>query len=138
MKGRSGFTLIEAVLTMTVLALGLTGVMTLYHRTVARYDEVEKWLIAEELARAKVEQIVFDKKFRGYDYIVSANYPASEDLSLSGFAGMTRAINIAEVDGIDLTTSRFGSGYKKVTIDVSVLGGPTVNLVTLVTQWGGP
>ena len=130
-----GFTLIEAVLTITILGIGLFGIMTLFQRAVAKQADTEKLFIAENLASAKLEQMIADKTFQGYTFITAANYPSPENLSGIGFPGFTRTTSITEVDAGDLLTVHSNSGYKRLSVTVAITGGSSVNLVTLVTQW---
>ena len=133
---QKGFTLIEAILTLTILATGIVGVLTLYQRNIANSDEMEQTLTATLLAQEKLEQIVQDKKYKLYPYIITANYPATEDLTAEGYPDYTRTTTIQEVNNTNLTTSQNGTGYKRVTVGVSVTGGPTIIFDTLLTQWG--
>lgn len=133
---QKGFTLIEAILTLTILASGIVGVLTLYQRNIAKSDEMEQTLIATLLAQEKLEQIVQDKKYKLYPYIITANYPVTEDLTAEGYPAYTRTTTIQEVNSGNLTTPQSGTGYKRVTVGVSVTGGPTVTFDTLLTQWG--
>ena len=133
---QKGFTLIEAILTLTILATGIVGVLTLYQRNIANSDEMAQTLTATLLAQEKLEQIVHDKKYKLYPYIITANYPATEDLTSEGYPDYTRTTTIEEVNGTNLTTSQNGTGYKRVTVGVSVAGGPTLLFDTLLTQWG--
>lgn len=134
--GIKGFTLIEAVLTLSVLAGGVFGVLVLYQQNIARSNEMEQTLVATELAQEKLEQIILDKKYQLYAYVIPANYLASEDLTAQGFPGYTRTISILEVNPSDMISAQTNSGYKKITVSVAVTGGLTVTLDTLVTLWG--
>lgn len=133
---KNGFTLIEAVLTLTLLAGGMMGVLTLFQRNVSEANDAEQTLVATHLARERMEQIIQDKKYDLYASIVSANYPSPEDLTAQGFPGYTRTISIVEVNATNLTAPDAGSGYKRVTVSVQVTGMDTVTLTTLLTEWG--
>lgn len=131
-----GFTLIEAVLTLSLLAGGLMGILTLYQRNVVEANQIEQTLQADYLAQEKMEQIVQDKKYNLYAYVTAANYLASEDLTAQGFKGFIRTIAIREVNPTNLAVTQAGSDYKEVTIGVQVPGGKMVTLKTLLTKWG--
>lgn len=131
---QKGFTLIETILAMLVLAVGIFGTMHLFYQTTHRTFETDAYLKATALAREKLEEITFDKKMNGYAYAVDANYPVSEVLT-GNFSDFTRTISIREVDATDLNTTQNNSGYKKVTVMVSWSGG-SLTLDTLVTLWG--
>lgn len=133
---KNGFTLIEAILTLGVLAAGLLGVLLLYHQNVARSGEMEQTLVATLLAQERLEQIIHDKKYQGYAFINSSNYPVTEELTPEGFPGYLRTLTIVEVNTTDLTTPRVGSGYKRVAVGVQIPGGDLIQLETLVTLWG--
>ena len=133
----TGFTLIEVIITLSVLAGGVMGVLTLYQRNIEQAARMEQTLIATQLAQEKLEQILLDKKYQNYAYINATNYPATpEDLASQGFAGYTRTTSIAEVDDANLTTPQNGTGYKKVTVTVLLNGTQAAKLDTLVTLWG--
>lgn len=136
MKMKKGFTLIEVIITLGVLAGGVMGVLTMYHRNIERAAQMEQTLIATQLAQEKLEQILHDKKYQNYAYILAANYPSPEDLESQGFGGYTRTTTIAEVNATDLTTPQNGTGYKKITVTVFLNGTQAATLETLVTLWG--
>lgn len=69
------------------------------------------------LANEKVEEILADKAFRGYNYIENNNYPA-ETLG-DEFSRYTREIDIEEVSSSDYNSPHIGSGIKRVQVRVS-------------------
>ncbi|MDP2600613.1 MAG: prepilin-type N-terminal cleavage/methylation domain-containing protein [Deltaproteobacteria bacterium] len=132
-----GFTLIEVIITLSVLAGGVMGVLTLYQRNIEQAARMEQTLIATQLAQEKLEQIIHDKKYQNYAYINTTNYPAlPEDMGLQGFNGYTRTTTITEVSAANLTTPQNGTGYKKITVTVLLNGTQAAKLETLVTLWG--
>ncbi len=129
-----GFTLIETILAMMVVAIGIFGTMHLFYNTVDRAFETDAYIQATALARERLEEITFDKKMNGYAFIVSANYPTTENLT-GIYSAYTRTVTILEVNPADLKSSQSNSGYKKITVKVSWNGG-SVTLDTLLTFWG--
>ena len=129
-----GFTLIETILAMMVVAIGIFGTMNLFYNTVNRAFETDAYIQATALARERLEEITFDKKMNLYASIVSANYPATENLT-GAYSAYTRTVTILEVNPADLSSAQNNSGYKKVTVTVSWNGG-SVTLATLLTSWG--
>ena len=136
--GKKGFTFIEAILTLLILSGGVVGVMTLYQKNIERADEMEQTLIATTLAQEKLEQIMQDKKYKTYAYIIQSNYPVTEVLTAEGYPDYTRTVTISEVSPSNLSSPPQGneSGYTKVTVAVQVAGGPTATFDTLITEWG--
>lgn len=137
-KKKEGFSFVEAVITLVLISAGMLGVLQLFDQNVRSANDMEHTVRATYLAQERMEQIIQDKKYQGFDYIVMANFPASEDLSAQGFNGYTRTLNIVEVRSDDLITPAppSGSGYKRVTVSVQVAGGDLVTLETLLTLWG--
>ncbi|OGQ05225.1 MAG: hypothetical protein A2W61_01845 [Deltaproteobacteria bacterium RIFCSPLOWO2_01_44_7] len=137
LKNKKGFSLIEAILTMTILAFGIVGVLTIYQQNIERADEMEQTLIASALAQEKLEQIIHDKKYQSYDYIIQSNYP-TETLASEGYAGYTRTTTITAVSPSNLSSPPQGNeaGYTKVTVSVQDPAGDIVSFDTLVTDWG--
>jgi len=131
-----GFTFIEAVLTLTLLAGGLMGILTLYQRNVVEANQIEQTLQADYLAQERMEDIIQDKKYNLYAYVTAANYLASEDLTAQGFRGFIRTIQIREVSPSNFSVTQAGSNYKEITVSVQVPGENTVTLRTLLTKWG--
>lgn len=126
----------EAVLTLILITGGVLGVLHLFNTNINAANKMELTLKATYLAQERLEQIVQDKEYKGYNFIVSANYPASENLTAQGFNGYIRTVNILEVNPTNLTNQQNGSGYKRVTVAVQVPGNDTVTLTTLLTYWG--
>ena len=92
--------------------------MVLFDNVTRGAMEGDKNVMATYLARERLERIVFDKVYRGYSYVVQANYPASENVSL-GSNNFVRTLNIYEVTKSDLTTAQSGSGFKRIDITVN-------------------
>lgn len=136
LRSRAGFTFIEAVLTLTLVAGGILGVIYLFQQNVRSANDMEHTVRATYLAQERMEQIIQNKEYLGYNSIVSANYPSSENLTAQGFSGYTRSVSIVEVNPNDLATPQPNSQYKRLTVSVQVSGGDTVTLTTLLTRWG--
>jgi Tfp pilus assembly protein PilV len=115
-KNQKGFTIIETVLTTVLLSVGLLGSMQLFFSANTSSLENNFRVTASQLANEKIETIIADKTFRGYDYLVNSNYPF-ETMSTPD-TGFTRQVDIMEVSPTDLSTVETGSGYKKVGVIV--------------------
>ena len=129
-----GFTFIETVMAIVVIGVGLFGLMHLFTGTVSNAFVTDQAIQATELARERLERVVFDKKMNGYNYVTTANYPAVENFT-GAFSPFTRTMTILEVRSDNLTTASAGSGYKRVSVTVSWPTGHSVQLETLVTKW---
>lgn len=131
-----GFTLIEAIAALVILAVALPAMMfALGDAQRKRTDPVmlsrARWLAAERL-----EDVIADRHSatRGYSWVTSGNYPAES--SVSGFAGMSRSVSITET-GASLSGS--GTGYKTVTVTVTYPGAfgtsRSYSIATVVTDY---
>lgn len=110
-----GFTILETILTTTILAAGLMGGMVVMQNAVARTANGDLNTIATQKANEKIEEILADNQFRGFDYITDGNYDG-ETLEEYSFS---RTVNVTEVSSDDLTSAEEGSGLKKVDVTVS-------------------
>ncbi len=116
-RRRTGFTLIELVLTIVVISVGLLGVLALFENAVRGAALADINVIAAHLAREKLEQIVHDKVRFGYAALDETLYPAE---SFSGdFSSYARSTTIDEVSNADFLTPEVASGYKRVEVTVS-------------------
>jgi len=131
---KSGFTLIETVLAMIVLAIGIFGTMHLFYQTADRAFDTDIAIRATSLARDRLEQVIFGKKMNGYASVNATNYPPTESLT-GNYSGLTRTTSILEVNPTNLVSAQNGSEYKRVTVTVAWNGG-SITLDTLVTLWG--
>lgn len=124
--GKTGFTLIEIVLTVVVISIGMLGVMALFESATKGALQADLNVVAVNLIHEKMEQIVVDKVYNGYASIDSGDYPTE------GFSGdfslYSRNTNITEVSSADFTTEQIGSGYKRIDVTVSWGSGPAASL----------
>lgn len=135
LKNQSGFSFIEAILVTSLLAIGLWGGLAIFQNITSNTLESDMRVMASHLASEKIETIIADKTFQGYDWIIESNYP---DETLTGaYQGFSRHVSITEVSSVDLITPSAGSGFKKV--DVQVTWGPenyqTIVVSTMVTDY---
>jgi hypothetical protein len=90
---------------------------------------------ASVLAQERLDQVVADKMYRGYNFVIANNYPA-ENL-VGNFSGYTRTTDVQEVSANDLATPSPGSGLKRINITVQWgnAASDQVNLSTLVALY---
>ncbi len=136
LKKSKGFTLIEAVLTILIISIGLFAMMILFDNVTRGAMEGDTAITATYIARERLERMVFDKVYRGYNYVVANNYPATETV-LVGNQTYTRQISILEVSKGNFSVGQMGSGF--TTIDVTVKWGEgatqRINEATLLTNY---
>jgi type II secretory pathway pseudopilin PulG len=141
LRGKStGFTLIEAVLMIAIVGGGLIGVMYVMNGGIRSSLLADQTLIASNLAREKLEQIIADRANKGYATTIATNY---SDGALSGeYSEFTRTVTLTEVNPDDdsatddFLNAQSGSGYARVTVTVSWLGGAqSVTLETILANY---
>ena len=134
LHNQKGFTFIEAILTTVLLACGLSGGYAMMHNSINYSLDNDHLVIGSQLANEKLQEVIADKTFTGYDAITQNNY---QQESLNGaYSGFTRTTTVTEVDPADLTTLDAGSGYKKVDVTVSWgnENGQTVEVSTMLSD----
>lgn len=113
-----GFTLVELVLTLTLISVGLFGLLTTFEAANRGAIQGQVHQAAIYLGQERLESITADKRFRGYGFIVAGNYPPTENVPV-GTHRYTRILSIREVSGADLSTTMEDSGYKRIDVTVS-------------------
>jgi len=146
MKTR-GFTLIEAVLSLSLLAVGLLGLLYIFENASVNTLVADQSYIARNLAMQALETVIAqrDSALAGGGYpttltsIQANNY---NQTPVSGFTGYNLTVTAVEVDAqSSMATTNFtvalpGSGYALVTATVTWNSGTsTVKLATLISNY---
>lgn len=127
-KKRDGFTMLESILSTTILGVGLMAGMMVMKNSVIHTANADCHQTATELAKEKIESILADKTFLGYDHVIDAtNYPTEK---VQG--NYKRTVTIKEVDPDDLTTISDGSGLNKIEVAVE-WGTKSYQIVRMTT-----
>ncbi len=130
LKNIVGVTLIEAVMTIAIFAAGLVGVMYIFFGSTTSSLLADQTVVASNLAREKMEQIIADRANNGYAATIATGY--SDGLLTGNYNIYTRNVAILEVDpDVDGGTDDFldasaGSGYARVTVTVTWGSGSQV------------
>lgn len=138
-----GVTLLEALFAIIIIGAGLIGVIYLFTGGTRSAVIADQTVIASNLAREKMEQIMADRVNKGYAATIATNY---SDGQLSGdYSEFTRNVTIMEMnpdddDNVDdFLDPQPGSGYARVTVIVSWKGGTkSVKEETLITDYTAP
>jgi len=137
-----GVTLIEAVLMIALIGAGLLGVMYVFSGTTKSSLVADQTVVASNLAKEKLEQIIADRANKGYPVTIAANY--SDGNLPPPYDQYSRTVTIIEVDpdvdggDDDFLDPQNGSGYARVTVTVSWSGGYSVKLETLLADYTMP
>ncbi|MGA3084672.1 MAG: prepilin-type N-terminal cleavage/methylation domain-containing protein [Thermodesulfobacteriota bacterium] len=125
-----GFTLIEALISVVILSIAVTGIFLIFSAGLApRKAPISiEHTTGAQLVQERLELIKADcnNPARGFVYIASANYP-SETLT-GAFAGYTRTTTISPSWGGDLN-------YTQVTVAVTHNGFTVARATTLVAKY---
>lgn len=134
-----GVTLIESVLTIGILSAGLIGVLYVFSAGTKSSLVADQTVIASNLAREKLEEIVADRANKGYATTIATNY--SNGQLTGAYSEFTRTVTITEVDPDDdnntddFLDAQVNSGYARVTVNVSFAGANPVILETLIANY---
>ena len=118
---RSGYTLIEFVLTIAVLGIAATPILSFFAESNVRSVAAEMHGIAHLLAIDGAEKVLADRHSpdRGLSYVLSGYSPDTPVL------GYSRSYSFREVSEVDLETSTSGTGFYEFTVTVTYSGGDT-------------
>ena len=138
-RNQRGFTLIEIIITIVLLAVLTSGLMAMFTTFSKSNGDPSVMTQATELAQEKMEQIIADKNnpARGFNYVTNGNYPAEPPFNPAlGFNGFSRSVNVIFVNtgALDTTVSPGPTNYKKITVTVNSNTG-SVTTSTLIGSY---
>lgn len=125
--------MLEGTFSTMLLAVGLLGGMAVMQNVTATTMNGDMNSIAIQLANEKIEEVMADKSFQGYNVVADENYPG-EELE-APYQGFSRNVTVTEVNSGDLTTEEVGSGLKKVDVTVSWGNGDSVTVNSMVGDY---
>ena len=136
LKQSRGFTFLDTTLSMFLLSLTFTAGMMLLQNNIKQSVNSEMATIATNLATEKMEIIMAENIFKGYDYVNNSNNYPAEKLE-NAFKGFKREVIITEVNSNDLDTPMLDSGISKIEVAVSWAGSyeNKIKISTLVAKY---
>lgn len=123
MRGRNGFTLIEVMMALVILAIVILGMATTTAQVLHVVTLSDRNAAAIQLVDGRVEEIQMDPDYNGLD----SAYAGIES-SFPTLPGYTRETRIARIGGLGQTQD-----YKKITVTVTGPGldGPVSRTVAV-------
>jgi prepilin-type N-terminal cleavage/methylation domain-containing protein len=121
MKTRDGFTLVEVVLSLSILLIVMLGLVTLTGRTIRVSTTSDRDQAAIQLVTDRTDLVRSDPDYLGLDTLY-----AGTETSFPTLPGFTRVTQITRI-----TASR--NDYKKITVTVTGpgLSGPVARTVVV-------
>ncbi len=134
-KQKAGFTLIEVLLVVVIMSVSLVGIMQLFTNATRGALEADLNVVASNLIRERMEEIVSHKVDGGYAALSQLNYP--QENFADDFSIYTRTTAITEVSAADFSSEELGSGFKLVTVTVNwgAAGNQQLAVSTLLTDY---
>lgn len=133
----AGIGLIEIILSISILAIGVLGILQVFPRGVATEKQLEYDAIASQLAQAKMEEL----SALPYDSLAPGTLENQVRLAADPASMFYNFLRTTEVTLLDqnLNAGEGDIGFKKITITIlwpAVFGGgqKSTNLSTLVTK----
>lgn len=119
LKNSKGFTLLEAALTTVILSVTLWSSLAMISTVNASTHDSDLKMVASQLANEKIESLLAEKAFDGYDAVNTTSGTANAEQLTGVNEGFTRSTTVTEVSSSDLSTPESGSGLKLVVVTVS-------------------
>ena len=111
-RSEQGFTLIEAIIAIVVLGIAVPVVVVLLRSAGLQSAKAERLSQATLMAQGKMDQVIADKKARGYAYVCSLFAEDPDHYDDEPSPGYTRAVTATD-DTLE------GVAYKEVTVTVA-------------------
>lgn len=126
LKDRAGFTLVEVVVIIVVLAIAIPALMQLSAFVLEKGDKSAVISTAMLLVQDKMEEILTDKRdtTKGYDWVIASGAYPTETLA----NGYIRRVTIT-------TNTRNGVNYAHVRVTIEHETIPDIELVTWLTDY---
>jgi len=105
-NSEAGYSLIEMILVIIFLGVALIASMNMMSSSISGSMNIEIITDAVNLANEKMEQILADKRSKGYASIIQSNYPL--ETNPGNFTGFTRSVTVTSF-----------STYKQVVVTLS-------------------
>ncbi|MBU0505398.1 MAG: type II secretion system protein [bacterium] len=132
-----GLTLIEATLAIAIIGAGMIGMMYSFTGGSRSSVMADQTIIAANLAKEKIDEIVADRTINGYPATITTSYTDGPIYSI-----FSRTVTITEVDPDDdddvddFLDASPGSGYARVTVAVTWTGSTEkVQMSTLIAEY---
>jgi len=132
MRFKQGFTLIELIIAIFVLAVGIVGVLYMFPMGTQIGKSAQMATTATQLGQAKIEELVS----KSYGEVSSSTEAYGK---IPGFEAYKRITAVDYYDPVNAITTSSDTGIKKVAITVfwkSPLGvtEKSINLVSLIAK----
>jgi len=136
-KNNKGITLIEIIISVTILAVGILGLFQAFPRGISIQHSIELETIANHLAQEKIENIVAIA-YENIDVGIIENQVALSEDPSNEFYKFKRTTTVELVDG-NLAPSLNDLGLKKITTTVEWPkflnnGTDSMSIITLISQ----
>lgn len=147
LRSQQGFTLIEAVLAIGIIAVGIIGLQFSMQGASRNSLIADQSLVATHLAQETIERIIAYRDENGYTSALTAINTSNtfDEDPVTGFPNYAIDSTALEVDPDDdnseddFLDASSGSGYARVTVNVSWNGGNnSIDLVTLIAEYTVP
>lgn len=132
-RNEKGLSMLEAILGVLIISVGFLGMMPLMTSATANTLSTDHNVTSTFLADELIENMIADKQFLGYNYIVNANYPVQQ--MTGDLSQYRRSVSITEVNPNDLSAAQANSGYKRVDVTVTWNSTTSVVVTTLLTNY---
>ncbi|MBF0175464.1 MAG: prepilin-type N-terminal cleavage/methylation domain-containing protein [Magnetococcales bacterium] len=134
---QTGFTLIELIVFIVVVALGLLAVVPLYLQITVGAKSSREMLQAQYLAQERLEQMLAEKYAGGgFTAVTAANYPNESNINIGASLNFDRTVVIEGASLVGTTLTCNGTGvytaesYKCLYVRVFAHGKTTILGVT--------
>lgn len=135
MVKKKAFTLVELVLALAVMSVGLISLLLVLRNAYMSNAASQFITMANELAEARLDEIVADCKRYGFGYVDKDKYPDEDPVR--GFPNCKREVEIYYVELGNLGAATGSSAYKKVVVAVKNRVEPErdVRLATILSDY---
>jgi Tfp pilus assembly protein PilV len=135
-RDEGGFTLVEAMLSIVILAVALVPLMNLFAHGAERNKLVPE-VVAAGLATAKMEELLANRALQGWGAFSASptSYQAVDTTSFPGYQWKVEVVKVAQNDFNQALGVGANTRFKRITVFVQKPGGQELKLMTVVTDY---
>jgi len=73
-KSEAGFSLVEVLITIVLMGVLSISILSLFSTIITRQRQIDATLNAINVCQMQMEQLIADKKLKGFDFLIPENY----------------------------------------------------------------
>jgi prepilin-type N-terminal cleavage/methylation domain-containing protein len=133
--GESGFTLIETIITLLVLAIAALGILSLFATGIQGSASPLLTSQAAQLAQGEINEIIGERMASGFEALPQGAAACTSTM-MAGFTCSRSICYVSAGNLEDISNCAVATTYKRAQVTITITAtGTSMNVVTLLTNY---